>query len=169
MRPSCAACMLAPAPCIPAVSGKLFPLKFNFDFHSYGHEKYILHKKFYGNDYEKDVEEDEEKDEEYDDCDEEDNDDCKEKVFYRICYLKKNHKRVSGVCPLHKSAHATAGLTPLGSPACLLHQLLKCVLCVSYPSPEYMTSTTMVLRTGRNRSASRHGIAGLLVHHVNNM
>jgi hypothetical protein len=90
--------MLPPAPCIPAVSGKLFPLKFNFDFHSYGHEQYIQHKKFYGDDYEKDEEKDEEKDDEYDDCDEEDNDDCKEKVYYRICYFKKNHKRVSGGC-----------------------------------------------------------------------
>lgn len=71
-----------PAPNCPAVT-----YKWDFDFHSYGHQKYILYKKF----YEKDEEE-----EECHDCDEEDNDKCYKKVYYRICYLKHNHKRVSG-------------------------------------------------------------------------
>jgi hypothetical protein len=60
--------------------------KWDFDFHSYGHQKYILYKKF----YEKDEEEDE-----CHECDEEDNDKCYKKVYYRICYYKHNHKRVS--------------------------------------------------------------------------
>jgi hypothetical protein len=70
----------------PAVWDK----KFGWNFHDYGHKKYIVHRKEYEHD-------DEEDDDEYDDCDDEDNDDCKEKVYYRICYYKKNHKKVSGV------------------------------------------------------------------------